>query len=221
MTVDLLFSVAELVGTAAFAVSGAMVAVKKQLDIFGVLLLSVITALGGGAIRDLLLGHTPPRMFYSAHLVLLALLCALAVFLFVRVTHSLNLWVGSRMDMLLTLSDALGLGIFAVIGTQAGISAGYGNNAFFCIVLGMITGVGGGVLRDVFSMNLPKIFVKHFYACASIAGAIVAFLIQNYLSDPLLASIAGATTVITLRFLASFLRWNLPKPKYPIEEEKQ
>jgi uncharacterized membrane protein YeiH len=93
-------------------------------------------------------------------------------------------------------------------------------NFFTAVFLGVITGVGGGVLRDVLSMNLPKIFVKHFYACASIAGAIAAFLIVKFFYAPVIASIVGATVVIALRFLASFLRWNLPKPKYPIEEEK-
>jgi uncharacterized membrane protein YeiH len=220
MTVDLLFSMAELVGTAAFAVSGAMVAVKKQLDIFGILLLSVITALGGGAIRDLLLGHTPPRMFYSAHLVLLALLCALAVFLFVRVTHSLNLWVGSRMDMLLTLSDALGLGIFAVIGTQAGISAGYGNNAFFCIVLGMITGVGGGVLRDMMCADIPFVLRKHVYAVAAILGGGCFYLLTTLGLDSGYASLLGMSATVVLRILAWHYRWNLPRAMVPDTKAK-
>ena len=118
------------------------------------------------------------------------------------------------------VADSVGLGVFTVVGVNACFNNLPNPNFFTAVFLGVITGVGGGVLRDVFSMNLPKIFVKHFYACASIAGAIVAFLIHVFFKDALFASILGAIVVIALRFLASFLRWNLPKPKYPIQKEE-
>ncbi|MBO5728121.1 MAG: TRIC cation channel family protein, partial [Oscillospiraceae bacterium] len=161
---DALFTATELAGTIAFAVSGAMLAVKKRLDIFGILFLGLITALGGGTIRDLLLGHTPPRMFYSVEYILLALLSSLAVFFVVRLTRGRSFWSGTAADTLLTLSDAFGLGTFAVIGTQAGITDGFGDNAVLCIFLGMVTGVGGGVLRDMMCTDIPFVLRKHIYA---------------------------------------------------------
>lgn len=217
---DLLFGAAELLGTAAFAVSGAMLAVKKHLDIFGVLLLGVVTALGGGTIRDVLLGYTPPRMFYSVHLVALALLCALVVFLFVRLTHGKSPWSGGWMDTLLTLSDALGLGIFAVIGTQAGISAGYGENAFLCIFLGMLTGVGGGVLRDMMCADIPFVLHKHVYAVAAILGGAIFYLLCNLGVDGSYSSLLGMSATVLLRLLAWHYRWNLPRAFVTSSESK-
>ena len=114
--------------------------------------------------------------------------------------------------------DSVGLGLFTVIGVNTCFDVLANPNFFTAIFLGVVTGVGGGVLRDVFSLNLPKIFVKYFYACASILGAVVAFFARAYVGV-LVASILGAAVVIALRVLATYLRWNLPKPKYPIEEK--
>jgi len=208
---DLLLEATELLGTIAFSVSGAMLAVKKRLDIFGVLFLGVVTALGGGTIRDLLLGITPPKMFYSTDYVLLALFSALTVFLAVRLTHGQGLWSGHAMDNLLTFSDALGLGIFAVIGTQAGISAGYGDNAFLCVFLGMVTGVGGGVLRDIMCADIPFVLRKHIYAVAAILGGSMYFLLIRFNAPASISSLLGMSTTVLTRLLAWHYRWNLPK----------
>ena len=121
------------------------------------------------------------------------------------------------MDSIFFVFEIIGVIAFSLSGALTAMKKEM--DIFGACVLGMTTAIGG-VLRDVLSMNLPKIFVKHFYACASIAGAIAAFLIVKFFYAPVIASIVGATIVIALRFLASFLRWNLPKPKYPIEEEK-
>lgn len=207
----------ELLGTIAFAVSGAMLAVKKQLDIFGILFLGVVTALGGGTIRDLLLGHTPPRMFYNVEYILVALLSALTVFLAVRRTHGQGLWTGRAADNLLTLSDALGLGIFAVIGTQAGISDGFGENAVLCIFLGMLTGVGGGVLRDMMCADIPFVLRKHIYAVAALLGAGIYYWLTHLGVSSGLASLLGMTATVVTRVLAWHYRWNLPKAQSPEE----
>lgn len=209
----------ELLGTVAFAVSGAMLAVKKQLDIFGILFLGVVTALGGGTIRDLLLGHTPPRMFYNIEYVLVALASALTVFLVVRLTHGRGLWSGSGTDTLLTFSDALGLGIFAVIGTQAGMTAGYGDNPFLCVFLGMVTGVGGGVLRDMMCADIPFVLRKHIYAVAAILGSSMYYLLTVLGLGTATATLVGMSSTVALRLLAWHYRWNLPKAQ-PREETK-
>ena len=217
---DSIFFVFEIIGVIAFSLSGALTAMKKEMDIFGACVLGMTTAIGGGIIRDLILGVTPPAAFRNPLQAVLGLLIPAITYLpaiqrfFARNKHKVQ-------ALSLMIADAVGLGVFTVVGVRACFESLPDPNFFTAIFLGVITGVGGGVMRDVFSMNLPKIFVKHFYACASISGAIVAFLLQKYLADPLLAYIAGAATVITLRFLAYFLRWNLPKPKYQIEEEQQ
>lgn len=208
---DLLFNVTELIGTIAFAVSGAMLAVKKRLDIFGILFLGVVTALGGGTVRDLLLGHTPPRMFYNVEFILVALLSALAVFFVVRLTHGRGLWAGPGADNLLTFSDALGLGIFAVIGTQAGIADGFGDNAVLCIFLGMVTGVGGGVLRDMMCADIPFVLRKHIYAVAALLGAGTYYWLERWGVNGGVASLLGMTATVVMRVLAWHYRWNLPK----------
>lgn len=214
---DLLFQITELVGTVAFAVSGAMLAVKKRLDIFGIFFLGVVTALGGGTIRDLLLGHTPPRMFYSTEYILVALLSALAVFLVVRLTHGQGLWSGTAADTLLTFSDAIGLGIFAVIGTQAGMAEGFGDNAVLCIFLGMVTGVGGGVLRDMMCADIPFVLRKHIYAVAALLGAGIYYALVRLDVNSAAASLLGMSATVAVRILAWHYRWNLPKAQAPME----
>ena len=170
---DLVLYGAELVGTVAFALSGAMLAAHKGLDLFGVLYLGVVTALGGGTVRDLLLGITPPKMFYSYEYVALAVVTALVLFLVFRRFPRARGGMAGQMDLLYNLCDAVGLGIFAVVGTQAGMEAGYGENAFLCVFLGLTTGVGGGILRDIMADQTPYVLCKHVYACASIAGALL------------------------------------------------
>ncbi len=214
---DSIFFVFEIIGVIAFSLSGALTAMKKEMDIFGACVLGMTTAIGGGIIRDLILGVTPPAAFVNPLQAVLGLaIPALTYLPFIQKFFARNKHKVQALSLM--IADSVGLGVFTVVGVNACFETLPNPNAFTAIFLGVITGVGGGVLRDVFSMNLPKIFVKHFYACASIAGAIVAFILRLWF-DALTASIAGAIVVISLRFLASFLRWNLPKPKYPVEEE--
>ena len=208
---NLLFTIAELVGTVAFALSGAMVAVQKKLDIFGIMLLGVVTALGGGTVRDVLLGHTPPRVFYSGSYVALSIVSALVVFLVFRLSKGRFSQFTGLMDAVLTLSDALGLGIFAVIGARAGMTEGYGDNALLCIFLGMLTGVGGGVLRDMMCADIPFVLRKHIYAVAAIAGAVVFYYTVAFGLDQSVASLLGMLTTFLMRVLAWHYRWNLPR----------
>ena len=213
------FFILEIIGVIAFSLSGALTAMKREMDIFGACVLGMTTAIGGGIIRDLILGVTPPAAFVNPLPAILGLAIPAITYLpniqklFAHNQHKVQ-------TLSLMVADAVGLGIFTVMGVNACFESLPTPNFFTAVFLGVITGVGGGVMRDVFSMNLPKIFVKHFYACASIAGAMTAFLIRVFVGNVLLATIAGAIIVITLRFLAFFLQWNLPKPKYPIEENQ-
>ena len=202
---------AELIGTVAFAISGAVLAVQKKLDLFGILMLGIITALGGGTVRDLILGHTPPRMFYNVEYVALAAFSAFLVFLVARYTRADQLFSSSIMDFLFILCDALGLGIFAVIGTQAGITDGFGDNAFLCIFLGMTTGVGGGIIRDIMCTDIPFVLRKHIYAVAAILGSGVFYFLLVLGVDGTLSSLFGMLVTLVLRLLAWRYKWNLPK----------
>lgn len=201
----------ELIGTVAFAVSGAMVALKKNMDIFGVAILGLTTAVGGGALRDILLGNTPPVMFRAPVYALLAIFISIVIFIpQVRhlLTHNHALY-----DRMMLVMDSLGLGIFTVVGINTAYELSHDYTFFLLVFVGTITGVGGGVLRDVFSGERPYIFVRHFYACASIVGALICALCWRALGGNA-AMLFGAAVVVVLRLLAAYYHWNLPRSDY-------
>jgi uncharacterized membrane protein YeiH len=208
--VNLFIVILELLGTVAFSVSGAMTAMKKQMDIFGVMILGLVTAVGGGVIRDLTMGVTPPATFKDPIYAATAMVTAAVVFL--PWAQRLFRHYQRAYDLLLLTMDTLGLGIFTVIGVRAAIAQGGDYGIFFLTFVGVITGVGGGVLRDVLAGNMPYIFVKHIYACASLAGALLCVLLWEPLGEPWAMAI-GAGTVIAIRFLSAYFRWSLPKAK--------
>lgn len=224
---DIIIYVMELVGTVAFAVSGAMTAIQKRMDLFGVNVLGVTTAVGGGLIRDLILGTNPPVMFRNYTYALTAVIASTLLFCFVllrergrsgdhvvwrRLTRTIEKRydVHEAYDRLLLIGDTIGLGIFTVVGSHNAVSAGYGDNRFLMVFVGVLTGVGGGMLRDVMAGNMPYILVKHVYAVASLAGALIYVLLLPYMSD-LQCMVLGGAAVMLLRFLAAHYRWNLPK----------
>ena len=214
---NLVFFIFETIGVIAFSISGALTAMKKEMDIFGACVLGMTTAIGGGIIRDLILGIHPPTAFTNpTHALIGFLVPALMYLPAIQKFFTRN--QNKTYDFCLMLADSVGLGVFTVIGVNACFQVISQPNFFTVIFLGVITGVGGGILRDVMSLNLPKVFVKHFYACASVLGALTTFIARLFL-DALVASILGAVVVITLRLLASSLRWKLPKPKYQFEKE--
>ena len=187
-----------------------MVAVRKRLDLFGIIVLGVITAVGGGMLRDLMIGNIPPNMFRNPVYVLEAFLTVLVLFLLFRCWPFL---LGSRYiegyEKIMNILDAIGLGAFTVIGIDTGVEAGYGDYHFLIIFLGVITGIGGGILRDIMAGETPYVLKKHIYACASIAGAcLYVVLLQVTRSDS--AMIGSALLVVAIRILASHFRWDLP-----------
>lgn len=207
---NVLVFILEMIGTVAFAVSGAVVGIKKRMDIFGVAVLGVTTAVGGGVIRDLLLGKTPPNMFTDPIYALVAVIVSVVVFLpFVRRLVLLN---NRAYETLLLISDAAGLGAFAAVGTQAVMDSAYSSNVFLAVFIGTITGVGGGVLRDLFANRMPKILAKRVYACAAIAGALVCAILWNLVGE-MWAMLACIVITVVLRVLAAHFKWSLPRPK--------
>jgi len=217
--IDKYIFIIEIIGTIAFASSGAMVGIKKQMDLLGVCVLGMTTAVGGGMIRDLILGVTPPVMFQNPTYALIAI--AFSVLIFCGLYFFQNKLTHSRVqgvyDKLMMVFDSLGLGLFTVVGVTTAVNIGYETTGFLQIFVGVLTGVGGGVLRDVMAGNTPYIFVKHVYASASIIGAMVCVFMNRRFGE-LTAMLVGAAVVFVIRILAARYKWNLPRIK-PMEAE--
>lgn len=205
----------EILGTIAFSISGAIEAMKKKMDLLGVLVLGLVTAVGGGIVRDIIIGHLPPASFRDPANALLALTTALIAFFVGMLLSNRKTSLHSALwNQVLLLSDAFGLGAFTVLGIQ-GVQAqtDYEGTAILMFV-GVITGVGGGLLRDIFAGNVPYIFRKHVYATASIAGA-CAYLLLQKTGHQGFAAIASMLIVVMLRLLAARYQWNLPHVELP------
>ena len=207
---EIIFYIAEYIGIVAFAISGALIAIDRHFDIFGVVVLAVTTALGGGIIRDIILGDTPPKMFYSFTYLLIATLCALAVFLVEWVLREWFLKERERIEKTINVFDAVGLGAFAVSGVQMALSTEYGNNAFLAIFLGTLSAIGGGVLRDMMSGMVPMVMRKRIYALAAIAGAGAYYALQLFIPETV-SIFVGMAVTIGIRLCATHFKWSLPK----------
>lgn len=205
------FFLIEIIGTIAFACSGAMVAIKKQLDLLGIIVLGVTTAVGGGMIRDIIIGIHPPTLFVNPVYVLMAFLSVMVLFAVVRFRRmSMNVLESMTYERIMNLLDAIGLGAFTVVGIDTAMEMGFGDYHFLMIFLGVITGVGGGILRDIMAGQTPAVLKKHIYACASIAGAVCYVLLLEVMS-PDTAIVISAVLVVVIRVLARHYKWNLPK----------
>lgn len=207
---DLFITVFQMIGTVAFAASGALTAMHKKMDLLGVIVLGVVTAVGGGIIRDLLLGITPPLAFRDPLAVMVAI--AVSVILFIPRIRHLLMHNQRVFDTSLLIMDSVGLGIFTVMGIWNALDFSPERSTFLLVFVGVITGVGGGVLRDVLAGNTPYIFVKHVYACASLLGAVVCTLLWRVVPS-YAAMLTGVLTVLILRLLSAYFRWNLPRAK--------
>lgn len=210
---DLIYFIVEIIGTIAFATSGAMVAINKRVDIFGVLVLSSITALGGGAIRDILIGATPPRMFSDYRYVMVAVLVSTIVFVIAYIFRERYQQREKTVDSVNNIFDAVGLGLFTVTGVQVAIDSGFGLNSILAVCLGVITGIGGGVLRDVMLGEIPFVLKKRIYALASIAGGIVYYNLHLAEVSRTMAIIIAVLVTFVIRILATIFKLNLPKVK--------
>lgn len=204
-------TILELIGVVSFAISGAMTAIRKQMDVFGVVFIGCVTAVGGGAMRDLMIGVTPPMCFQDPVYLVVAFVTALLFFLpFVRrpmLSHH------KTFDWLLFVTDSVGLGLFAVSGVQAGLAVSPQFSPILLLFVGMLSGTGGGILRDILTGSTPYIFIKHVYALAAAAGAALYLIFLRVGMNEFAAYPLSASVVVAVRVLAAKYHWNLPRAK--------
>ena len=209
MNTDLL-TILDIIGAVSFTISGSLLATRKKMDYLGVCILGIVTAVGGGATRDLIIGNTPPVMFTNPIYVAISFVVANLVFLYLY--FHINVKAKPKMshffENALFWFDTIGLASFTVNGVMVGVSVDE-SNIFLCTFLGVITGVGGGVLRDLLATEVPAIFRKHVYALASIAGALATSLLWPVAGN-IVAVAVGMVIIILIRYLAKRFEWNLP-----------
>ena len=189
-----------LVGTFAFGLSGGILAVRKKMDLFGVLVLSVATGLGGGIVRDLILGHTPPTTLIDWRYLAAAGVAGLLVFVDFRQIV--------RWSRFVTAFDAAGLAIFTVTGTTTALAAGL--SPVPAALLGMLTGIGGGALRDILAAEVPLVLRSEIYAVASLLGAIIITLANQAQVLGPSAEIIAAVATFALRMVSVWRGWKIP-----------
>ncbi len=194
-----LFHYLEILGTVAFAISGALTAMSKKLDPFGVLVIAFVTAVGGGTLRDVMIGRTPVAWMLQLDYVYLILLGFILALVFRKKLD--------RMRVSLMLFDTIGLGVFTLIGLQKGVETGL--HPIICIALGTMTACFGGVLRDILCNDIPVIFRREIYATICILGGMIFFVLQEFqLSDDLIYLITSLI-MISIRLLAVKFHWSL------------
>lgn len=206
----------EIIGAAAFAISGAMVAISKDFDMFGIIFTGITTATGGGVIRDIILNRGTPVMFSDPVYCIVAASCsAMLFFPFVRKLLK-NKYAH---DAVFIVADSLGLAIFTAATVLYCINIGE-TNKFLIVFVSVITGVGGGVLRDLFARDTPIIFRKYVYASASIVGALVSVFLADVINKELAAAI-GFLVIVAIRIVSAKFKINLPKIVEPPEEAEE
>ena len=193
----------DLFGTMAFAVTGAFKAIEHKSDIVGILLLATITGVAGGTIRDIVMGQFPNSLSDPVYVIITVLSGLSIFFLYSHLKKHWNLFLKF---------DAIGLGVFAIIGATFAYNL-VGLNFLAIMLAGMLTAVGGGILRDVFVTQVPIVFVKEFYVSASFIGITVFYFTLYFGGELYSATILGIILTTTLRLIAMKFNWNLPKAK--------
>lgn len=194
------YLVIDILGTVAFAISGVLVAMEKKLDLFGVLIIAFVTAIGGGTLRDFLIGNAPVGWMTTPVYLITITVTVITAIVFVK---QLRYFRKS-----LFLFDTIGIGLYTMVGIEKGLNAGL--SPVMCIILGTITASFGGVIRDILCNEIPVIFRKEVYATICILGGIIYFILIQFPMDSAYAYVAGILSIIVLRLLA--VRFNISLP---------
>ena len=211
---NILIDILNIIGVISFAAAGAMVAIDKETDIFGVMFLSITTCFGGGILRDVMIGDGLPRFFtYLWPDVTVCLVTALAVFIAAKVLKEKYVKNEETVNNVNNILDAIGLGIFASGGTEICLSLGI--SPFPAIVMGMLSAVGGGMLRDVLLRDIPFILRKRVYAVVALGGSAVYYaasiLLKESPSRKVVATLLCLGVIFVVRMCATYFKWKLPK----------
>ena len=201
----MLLYILDLFGTAVFAISGVWVACRKDMDLFGALVLAFVTAVGGGTIRDVLLSATPV-FWINDTLYLLIILATVMIAIVGRKWHERSKWI-------MQVSDALGLAVFVVIGVTKSLS--FGVEPMVAIMMGVLTGCGGGAIRDLLAGEIPMVLRKEIYASAAMVGGAVLVFLEPLIQNIDISSIIAAAVVLVLRLLALYKDLSLPSFSLP------
>ncbi len=219
MELDVILLVVEVLGIISFTISGAIVAIDKEMDIIGVYFLSLCTAFGGGIIRDILIGNLPP-LFFGELIYLVAIAAITTTLLFVIAFTLKRLYV-EKEALIISVNnyiDAIGLGAFAVSGVKICLAVCPEGSAFLAISMGVVSAVGGGMIRDVCIGDIPFVLRKRVYALAAIIGAVLYYLVGVAALDGVVGDIFGSAlgilSVVLIRVLATHFKWNLPRVKF-------
>lgn len=200
---DRILFAADMAGTLVFAVEGAL-AGRGNLDLLGVMVLAFATALGGGIVRDVLIGDIPPAALKSW-------LYAAVAFAGGAVYFFLHALVDNIPPNLLMVLDAAGLGLFAIAGTEKALL--FKMHPFIAVLMGTVTGVGGGTIRDVLLAHVPKVLEADVYATAALAGSVAMILARKLRLPPVVAALLGGTVCFLLRVISVWQHWNLPRSR--------
>jgi uncharacterized membrane protein YeiH len=206
--------VLDLIGTFVFALSGAVAGVRERLDLFGVLVLSFAAASAGGIMRDLLIGAVPPAAISDWRYLAVSLLAGLVVFFWYPISERIR-----NLSNHVLVFDAAGLALFAVVGTQKAL--GYRLNPVMAALLGVLTGIGGGMLRDVLVVQVPTVLRAELYAVAALAGAAVVVVGHVLNLPPTAMAIAGIAVCFGIRLVAIRRGWHLPVAGFPRRSKSQ
>ena len=211
MNSEFILLILEWIGTISFATSGALVAIRHSLDLFGVITVGTITAVGGGIIRDVMIGNVPPKIFSNPVILAVAFAASVIVFVIAYICRKAFDKLQERIDTVNVLFDALGLGAFSIAGIETTRLTLSDDKILLIIIMGVITGVGGGVIRDVLVNEKPYILTKHIYAVVSVCACCIYCLLSMYFEQTLLATVLVLTFTVIMRLSAAKHRWKLPR----------
>ena len=199
---DTFIFILDILGTIAFAVTGAFKAIEHKADILGIIVLATVVGVGGGITRDVVLGQFLPSSISDPTYVGITVATAVAVFFLYRTFKKIN--------NIFLIFDAVGMGVFSVVGATVAFQL-YGMNPLAIFFAGMITAIGGGIIRDVLVREIPIVFVKEVYAAASFAGVLIFILILVFADSLYFATLIGIVTATSIRLVAMKYKWSLPK----------
>lgn len=206
---EVLWLIFDIVGTVAFAISGALAGISRRMDIFGIFVLAAATSIGGGIIRDMMTGLFPPNAFKSFLYVGLTIVSVLVVFFLYRSSNHIRAISTRKFRHVYLWADAIGLASFTITGTSIGIMY-YPQYSIFSVLLGLLTAVGGGVVRDVLAQRIPSILREDVYAMPALLGSILYYYIASA-GYWYMASYVAFSFVFIIRVLAMYYHWSLPK----------